>query len=73
MENANMRECPCHGCEERVLGCHGKCERYQKWHTNKIEIKQKWIRENSGAMMAEARMLNAVKDREAYNHRHRRR
>jgi hypothetical protein len=22
---------PCYRCEERAPGCHGDCERYQKW------------------------------------------
>jgi len=22
---------PCYKCEERVQGCHGRCERYQEW------------------------------------------
>lgn len=24
-------KCPCRGCEERILLCHGRCERYQQW------------------------------------------
>lgn len=24
-------KCPCRGCTERILLCHGRCERYQKW------------------------------------------
>ena len=27
----NDKEPPCKGCEERYLGCHGKCEGYQNW------------------------------------------
>ena len=23
---------PCHHCEERKLGCHSECERYQEFH-----------------------------------------
>lgn len=23
-----MNYTPCHGCPERVVGCHGKCEKY---------------------------------------------
>ena len=22
---------PCKNCKERVMGCHGKCEKYQMW------------------------------------------
>jgi hypothetical protein len=24
-------KCPCRGCTERILLCHGRCERYQEW------------------------------------------
>ena len=23
---------PCHDCEDRHVGCHGTCEKYNKWH-----------------------------------------
>ena len=22
---------PCHGCEDRICGCHAKCERFKAW------------------------------------------
>ena len=27
----SLKDCPCRGCTERILLCHGRCERYQKW------------------------------------------
>ncbi|MCR4886288.1 MAG: hypothetical protein K5919_05170 [Clostridiales bacterium] len=26
-----MKNAPCKGCEDRRLGCHGKCEKYRAW------------------------------------------
>ena len=28
---------PCNKCDERALGCHGKCERYAEYKAAKIE------------------------------------
>jgi hypothetical protein len=28
-----LKYCPCRGCTERILLCHGRCERYQAWKT----------------------------------------
>ena len=36
------QKCPCHECEERVVGCHGKCQKYKNWQ----EQKQKAQRES---------------------------
>lgn len=27
------KQCPCRDCTERVLMCHGSCDRYQAWKT----------------------------------------
>ena len=24
-------ECPCHGCKERIVGCHGSCPAYAEF------------------------------------------
>ena len=29
---------PCFKCKERYLGCHAKCEKYQKFHDERVEI-----------------------------------
>lgn len=34
-------KCPCKGCDHRKLGCHGRCDEYQKWSAWKIGINQK--------------------------------
>lgn len=26
------KDAPCKGCEERTVGCHGGCEKYQAFH-----------------------------------------
>lgn len=28
-------DAPCIGCEERYLGCHGKCSKYQKFRAER--------------------------------------
>ena len=36
-------KCPCKGCLDRKLGCHGRCERYQEWSASRHEINRKRI------------------------------
>ena len=31
-------DAPCLKCEERSFGCHSKCEKYQKYHSQQIKI-----------------------------------
>lgn len=26
-----MSNCPCNGCDRRLVGCHGLCKDYQSW------------------------------------------
>ena len=33
--------CPCMGCTERKLGCHGLCEKYAEWHKEQVQITKK--------------------------------
>lgn len=35
-----MQKCPCHGCTDRYVGCHGKCQAYQDWKTCEEERKE---------------------------------
>ena len=39
-------KCPCKECDERVLGCHGSCERYRKYQKDikKVHEKEKHYR-----------------------------
>ena len=30
--SAGTEGCPCCGCQERTVGCHGTCERYKAWN-----------------------------------------
>ena len=30
---------PCKNCSERQLGCHGKCEKYAAWKTERDKAK----------------------------------
>lgn len=32
--------CPCRGCTDRMLLCHGRCERYQTWKTEYENAKE---------------------------------
>ena len=36
-----MDEAPCIDCEDRQIGCHGRCERYQMWQAEHLEAKRK--------------------------------
>lgn len=40
-----MKDNPCFGCEERTIGCHGKCERHEKWCIEE-EARKKKIKTN---------------------------
>ena len=31
---------PCHDCEDRVLGCHDTCERFQAYRQKMAEVKE---------------------------------
>ena len=37
-------KCPCRGCPDRTITCHGVCERYQDWKKN-YDDERRWIRE----------------------------
>ena len=38
--------CPCKGCTDRKLNCHGMCQWYQQW-TEEQENKKAWLREKN--------------------------
>lgn len=31
--------CPCKGCDDRHTACHGKCEKYIEWRTERDRMK----------------------------------
>jgi hypothetical protein len=35
--------CPCNGCADRAVTCHGKCKKYQAWKNSGIEIKEPFV------------------------------
>ena len=35
-------KCPCKGCTDRKLNCHGACERFQEWKTEDAKRKA-WL------------------------------
>ena len=45
------REIPCFGCNERHMGCHGKCDRYASYQA-KQEEKKKIIFQEKENMLA---------------------
>ena len=34
-------KCPCKGCDNRKLGCHGFCEGYKAWSAEREEVNRK--------------------------------
>ncbi len=34
------KQCPCRDCTDRMLLCHGRCDRYQAWKTEYENTKQ---------------------------------
>lgn len=41
----NYGKTPCKDCQDRVSGCHAKCERYQDWVAQKEERKSQIIKQ----------------------------
>jgi hypothetical protein len=39
-------KCPCKGCTDRTVTCHGVCKRYEEWK-KEHEIKKKWLRDQA--------------------------
>lgn len=38
--------CPCKGCEDRTITCHGVCRHYQEWR-KELDETNKWLREHT--------------------------
>ena len=36
-------KCPCRGCTDRTITCHGVCKRYQEWK-KEHEDEKEWLR-----------------------------
>ena len=52
--------CPCCGCQERTVGCHGTCERYKAWNGKRQAERQERIRRTSILHEADKRKSAAV-------------
>ena len=33
-------KCPCYNCQERTVGCHGKCAKYKEWQETRPKPKK---------------------------------
>lgn len=42
-----MRTSPCHGCEDRRVGCHAACEKEQAWLAEQREQKERRTKEQN--------------------------
>ena len=54
------RDCPCCGCQERAVGCHGTCERYKAWDGKRQAERQERIKRASILHEADKRKSAAV-------------
>lgn len=52
--------CPCCGCQERAVGCHGKCDRYKAWDGKRQAERQERIKRASILHEADKRKSAAV-------------
>ena len=43
----HSKPCPCKGCTERTISCHGFCKRYQEWKAGENAVHQKFAEERS--------------------------
>ena len=43
----SVPHCPCRGCHDRKLGCHGFCERYQEWKARNDAVIQQRLDNNA--------------------------
>ena len=51
-KGGDIMKCPCKGCEDRTITCHGNCERYKEY---KIELGKmnKWIQIQNAATFSD--------------------
>ncbi len=45
---------PCKGCTERVVGCHGSCEKYKTYQMDSQNYKQSVIAQTLGGQLADS-------------------
>lgn len=54
------RDCPCCGCQERTVGCHGTCDQYKTWDGKRQAEKLERFRRTSILHEADKRKSAAV-------------
>ena len=54
------KDCPCCGCQERAVGCHGKCDQYKAWDGKRQAEKLERFRKTSLLHEADKRKSAAV-------------
>ena len=54
------RDCPCCGCQERAVGCHGTCDQYKTWDGKRQAEKLERFRKTSILHEADKRKSAAV-------------
>lgn len=54
------RDCPCCGCQERAVGCHGTCDQYKTWDGKRQAEKLERFRRTSILHEADKRKSAAV-------------
>lgn len=59
------RDCPCCGCQERAVGCHGTCERYKAWDGKRQAEKLERFRRTSILHEADKRKSAAASNKPA--------
>ena len=65
--------CPCGGCDERELGCHSCCKKYQNWKESRKSLRKEWKEKNGGATEARLFEIKSKTKMKADNYRRRRR
>ena len=64
------RDCPCCGCQERSVGCHGTCERYKAWDGKRQAEKLERFRKTSILHEADKRKRRRLTITEGEEGRH---
>ncbi len=59
---------PCYGCPDRVLGCHGTCEKYTAFKGERIEIFRQIRKQVGIEKSADAVIINGIQKRRNSTH-----
>lgn len=67
-----MKPAPCMNCEEKALGCHSKCKRYQAYKEYREEINQRRRNDDlrRSASYSRLRLGTELSRRRTQQHRH---